>query len=84
MPIAPVMGHSGAFNSARKSPGPTGYRQFEALVQKCVNQLHIREVLTYQPASRYWALQWREFAIFLGAAILLSGCCLWLARQRTG
>jgi hypothetical protein len=63
---------------------PLRHGQFAALVQKCVNQLHIREVLTYQPVSRYWPLQWREFAIFLAAAVLLSGCCLWSARRRIG
>ena len=79
-----VLGGGYSCPNIKPAQRPVGYQQFEALVQKCVNQLHIREVLTYQPASRYWALQWREFAIFLGAAVLLSGCCLWLARQRTG
>lgn len=59
-------------------------RQFAALAQKCVNQLHIRQVVTYQPVSHYWPLQWCEFAIFAGAALLLSGCCLWWARKRIG
>jgi hypothetical protein len=63
---------------------PFGHEQSAVLVQKCVNQLHIREVLTYQPVSRYWPLQWCEFAIFFGAAVLLSGCCLWWARRRIG
>ncbi len=63
---------------------PVSHGQFAALVQKCVDQLHIREVITYQPVSRYWPLQWYEFAIFLGAAVLVSGCCLWSARHRIG
>jgi hypothetical protein len=40
------------------------------------------EVVTYQPASRYWAFQWYELAIFLGAAVLLAGACIWQARRR--
>lgn len=35
------------------------------------------EVVAYQPASRYWAFQWFELAIFLGAALVLGGLCLW-------
>jgi hypothetical protein len=58
--------------------------QLDALAQKCVNQLHIRQVLTFQPVSHYWPLQWCEFAIFFGMAGLLSGCCLWWARNRIG
>jgi len=53
-----------------------------ALVQKCVNQLRIRELLTYQPASRYWAFQGYEIAIFLGAALILAGFCFWWVRHR--
>jgi hypothetical protein len=53
-------------------------------VQRCVDQLRIREVLTYQPIGHYWALQWTELAIFLGAAVVLSGFCLWWVRRRLG
>ena len=39
-------------------------------------------VVTYQPASRYWAFQWYETAIFLGAALVLAGVCIWSVRRR--
>jgi hypothetical protein len=39
------------------------------------------EVVTYQPASRYWAFQWTELAIFLGAALILAGVCFWRVRR---
>jgi hypothetical protein len=39
------------------------------------------EVVAYQPASRYWPLQWYELAIFLGAAVLLAGFCVWRIRR---
>jgi hypothetical protein len=58
--------------------------QATALLQKCVHQLDIRQVLTYQPVSRYWPLQWSEFAVFVVAAFLLSGFTLWWARRRIG
>jgi hypothetical protein len=53
-------------------------------LQKCVHQLDIRQVLTYQPVSRYWPLQWSEFGLFVVAAFLLSGFTLWWARRRIG
>ncbi|MGH2718807.1 MAG: ABC transporter permease, partial [Actinomycetota bacterium] len=53
-----------------------------AVVQQCINQLHIRTVVTYQPASRYWGFQWREFGLFLLIALLLVGFCFWWLRRR--
>lgn len=55
---------------------------FNAAVQKCVAQLRIRDVLTYQPASRYWTFQWYELAIYLGLALILAGVCFWWVRRR--
>jgi hypothetical protein len=46
----------------------------------CIGKL--REVLVYQPASRYWAFQWYEMAIFLGLAVILVGLCFWWIRRR--
>jgi hypothetical protein len=36
---------------------PNLHSQTPQNVQRCVDQLRIREVLTYQPISHYWALQ---------------------------
>jgi hypothetical protein len=35
------------------------------------------EVVTYQPASRYWPLQWYELGVFLTIALLLAVACAW-------
>ena len=51
-------------------------------IQQCVNQLRIREAVTYQPIGHYWALQWTELAVFLGAAVALGGLCIWWVRNR--
>jgi hypothetical protein len=40
------------------------------------------EVVTYQPANRYWTLQWGETAIFFVAALAIAGCCFWWIRNR--
>jgi hypothetical protein len=39
------------------------------------------EVVSYQPGSRYWPLQWLELAVFLAAAAVLAGACLWRVRR---
>ncbi len=35
-----------------------------------------RQLLTYQPASRFWAFQWFETAIFLCLAVALAAYCI--------
>ena len=53
-------------------------------MQSCsayVATLHLRQELTYQPASRYWPLQWLETAIYLAGALLLSGLCFLRIRR---
>ena len=45
-------------------------------------KLHLRQLVTYQPDSRYWALQWYETTIFLAAALVLAGFCIWWVRRR--
>ena len=62
--------------------GPWPGYNVNALIQKCVAQLRIRDVLTCQPASRYWAFQWYELAIYLGLAVPLAGVCFWWVQQR--
>jgi hypothetical protein len=47
-----------------------------------INTLHLRQVVDYQPASRFWPLQWYELSIFLTLAALLAGFCVWWVRRR--
>jgi hypothetical protein len=61
---------------------PNIHSQTPQNLLQCVDQLRLREVLTYQPISHYWALQWTELAIFVGAAAVLSGFCVWWVRRR--
>jgi hypothetical protein len=37
-----------------------------------LDQLHLRQRVTYQPANRYWTFQWYETAIFLTLAAALA------------
>jgi hypothetical protein len=50
--------------------------------QASVSRLHLRQLVTYQPASRFWALQGYETAIFLTAALALAGLCFWWVSRR--
>ena len=40
-----------------------------------IASFHLRHSVTYQPGSRYWALQWYETGIYLGLALVLAGLC---------
>jgi len=61
----------------------TQLRQNLATPQACIAslaRLHLKEVVTYEPLSRFWALQWYETAIFLGLA--LAAFCFWRGTRR--
>jgi hypothetical protein len=47
-----------------------------------LGKLHLLQTVTYQPASRYWPLQWAETAVFLALALLLAGFCFWWIQHR--
>jgi hypothetical protein len=51
-------------------------------MQECVSRIAAtyHEVVTYQPAGRYWPLQGYELCAFLVAALLLAGACAWRVR----
>jgi ABC-type transport system involved in multi-copper enzyme maturation permease subunit len=45
-------------------------------------QMHLKQAVVYQPASRYWSFQWIETGIYLTVAILLAWGCFWWVRRR--
>jgi ABC-type transport system involved in multi-copper enzyme maturation permease subunit len=52
--------------------------------QACLAALYksgYRQLVVYQPASRFWAFQWYETAIFLALALALAGFCLLRIRR---
>jgi hypothetical protein len=72
-------------------PGPTGGHTRTQASTAAQESLHecvakvgatYHELVSYQPASRYWAFQSYELAIYLGAALMLAGFCVWLVRRR--
>jgi hypothetical protein len=62
--------------------GPAPQSVVNALDQ-CVARIAVtyHETVTYQPASRYWPLQWCELGLFLAAAVLLAVACAWRVRR---
>jgi hypothetical protein len=48
----------------------------------CLASHGIREAISYQPASRYWAFQWTETAIYLALALGMAGYCFWRLNRR--
>jgi len=69
---------------ARVCPGITRGVTFpdKGQVGRCLGQLGVRFVDTYQPGNRYWLFQGIESAIFLGAAAGLIVLAVWLIRRR--
>ncbi|MGD0702683.1 MAG: ABC transporter permease [Trebonia sp.] len=65
-----------------RSSGAQPPAVFNAAVQDCIDKLGLREVVSYQPLSRYWPLQWDETLIFTGLAIALAALCFWWVRRR--
>jgi len=58
--------------------GPNGNACYRWLAGK-----HLRQLVTFQPASNFWPLQWIELAIYLAASAALAGGCVWrLSRRR--
>jgi hypothetical protein len=54
----------------------------EQTCQSALGALHLRQLVVYQPASRYWPLQGYETAIFLALALALAWVCFWCIRRR--
>ncbi len=77
-PGEPGAGGIGVHNAG---PVPTGGRD---ALQQCVTKLGAtyHEVVAFQPASRYWPFQWLELGIYLAAALVLVGACIWWVRRR--
>ncbi len=70
-----------AFAVAHPPQSCLGDNSFQACLNWIASQ-HLRQLVTYQPASRFWPLQWSELAIYLVLAAGLGVVCLWQIRRR--
>jgi hypothetical protein len=51
---------------------------------QCLDNLGYRETISYEPASRFWPLQFVETGIFLALSLALAGFCFWRVGRRRG
>jgi hypothetical protein len=66
-------------------PLPGGPQQGKDTLLGCMVRLDTegyRQQVVYQPASRFWALQWAETGLFLGVSALLTWFSFWWIRRR--
>jgi hypothetical protein len=84
-PGAWILGNQTVDQAGHPFTGPATNACMNQGIQACnasVARLHLRQVLTYQPGSRYWAFQWYETAIFLVLAAALVWFCVWRINRR--
>jgi ABC-type transport system involved in multi-copper enzyme maturation permease subunit len=71
-----VPGHS-SVGLKVKGPAP---KAFSECVDKIAANFH--QVLTFQPASRFWPFQWIEASLFFAVGVVLCGFTYWWLRRR--
>jgi len=77
------LGGAGSCPNLRVTPDAVpDPRSVQALVQRCGAQLHLHELVRYQPAARYWPLQLEELALFVAGALVLGAASWWWVRRR--
>jgi hypothetical protein len=64
-----------AIAGCERSSGPSPSQGPGACLAE-INRLGYRQQVTYQPASRFWPIQWIETGIYLALALGLAGFCL--------
>src|SRR5207245_7682194 len=50
-------------------------------IAACAQHLGLRDLVVYQPASRFWTFQWIEFGIFIALAIGLAAFTIWRTKR---
>jgi hypothetical protein len=76
--VKPVAGEGGP--DVRAKVPEAVHDVFEECITKVSATYH--RVVTYHPANKYWAFQWVELAIYMGAALVLAAACIWSVRRR--
>jgi len=66
-PVSSVVPSACSPAASNGGPGPA--------LADCLTSQGIRIAVTYQPASRYWPLQWTETGIYLVLSLALAGYC---------
>ena len=81
----PGLAPGGGAGNTPAAPGhvPVGQDAADA-AHECITRVGTtyHQLVTYQPASHYWALQWAELAVYGVAALLIGAFCVWWVRRR--
>ena len=81
--MCPGVGAPPKPGAGTRSAGPVPddvKRTFDQCLARVSAKYHT--VTSYHPSGRYWPLQWLELGIYVGAAALLAGLCIWWVRRR--
>ena len=72
------------FNPPPGKGGPTSVGVRPAMFTDCMNKISasFHQVLTYQPASRFWTFEWIEMSTFIVFALLLGAFSYWWVKRR--
>jgi ABC-type transport system involved in multi-copper enzyme maturation permease subunit len=73
-PVSTVLPSACSRAASSGGPGPG--------LATCLTRQGIRLGVTYQPASRYWPLQWTETGIYLVLSLALAATSYWWTRKR--
>lgn len=65
-------------------PGGKGGASGFGPLGDCLAPQNLHVEITYQPADRYWPLQWIETALYTALALLLVAVCFWRIRRLRG
>ena len=65
---------------ARRRCPANGQQAFQQCITTISTKYH--QVVTYQPANRFWAFQTYETLLFVVASAALAGLCVWWVRRR--
>jgi len=85
LPGAWILSRRAITPAGRTFTGPVPRACHTQGIQACnaaIGRLHLKQIMTYQPASRFWQFQWYETAIFLAAALALAAFSFWWVRRR--
>lgn len=87
LPGAWILSNQTITRSGRVFDGPPerACTSSSAPIQDCnnwLNTLHLRQLVSYQPASRFWPLQFAETGVYLVLAAGLGALCTWQIRRR--
>jgi hypothetical protein len=66
------------FTSGSGGPDVTGLLDCKSALAA----MRLRQSVSYQPASRFWPLQWAETGVYLVLAAGLGWVCVWQVRRR--